>query len=81
MPREPFQGGGPGLEAEAAPPQLGLVQEVYFSDLRARVARPLNSHAHHHAALRNTHCSFVNQQDVHPVWAIQKGAASLNINE
>ena len=30
MPREGLQGGGPGLKAEAAPSQLGLVQEVHF---------------------------------------------------
>ena len=31
MSRKVLQGGGPGLEAEPAPPQLGLVQEVHIS--------------------------------------------------
>ena len=31
MPREVLQGAGPGLKAEPAPPQLGLVQEIHVS--------------------------------------------------
>ena len=81
MPREVVEVGGPWLQAEPTPPQLGLVEEVHFSERRARAALRLNSHAHHHSTLRHGHGRFVNEQHVHAVRVVRVAPASLNINQ